>query len=44
MTGRKCPPHAWNRENVCARCGVSFREWCRGFGSNVQPRKKQRRA
>jgi hypothetical protein len=39
-----CPPHAWTRAtgttvDVCLYCGIPFRDWARGFGSNVRPKR-----
>lgn len=38
-----CPPHEWQTDNrradLCVKCGISFRDWARGFGSNVRPKR-----
>lgn len=39
-----CPPHEFERNpdterDECHRCGLSWRDWTRGFGSNVNPKR-----
>lgn len=36
-----CPPHSFTDDGICTLCGITFREWARGFGSNVAPIKRQ---
>lgn len=41
---KKCPPHRWvkgSKGEYCSNygCGITFRDWTRGFGSNVRPKR-----
>lgn len=45
---KACPPHEFRRVDTgdpatsrdeCHHCGISFREWAKGFGSNVRPKR-----
>lgn len=42
-TEKRCPPHSFGTHGAddgverCRICGISWRDWARGFGSNVEP-------
>lgn len=39
---KRCPPHEWHRAaddgaDRCVHCAITWRDWTRGFSSNVEP-------